>query len=454
MTDTVSTNRYLAGNYAPVSDELTVYDLPVDGTIPAELRGRFVRNGPNPITSPNPDTYHWFTGTGMLHGVRIEDGRATWYRNRWLRSADVTAALGEAQKGGPIFEGMDFAANTNVIGHAGRTLAIVEGGTRPYEVDDLLESIGPTDFGATLPGGFTAHPKLDPATGELHAMAYWWGWGNRVQYIVVGTDGRVRETRFVDTHGSPMMHDMSLTERFAVAFDLPVAFDMDAAMAGARFPYYWQQDYPARFGLVPRDGGDVRWVDIDPCYVFHPMNAFDDGDQLVIDAIRWQRMFDRRDDNGPLGRTPPTLTRWTIDTVTATARETTLDDHDQEFPRINETLTGRRHRYGYAAVNLGDDRGGIIKHDLGNGSSETVDFGPGSGNGANEAVFIPAGAAGDGAEDDGWLMSIIYDASDDTSSLVILAAQDIAAGPVATVHLPRRVPFGFHGNWLPDTRPS
>src|SRR5438309_2867037 len=302
-----SGKRYLEGNYAPVREELTVADLPVTGRIPGHLDGRSLRNGPNPVVDPDPATYHWFLGTGMVHGIRLRDGRAEWYRNRWVRSADVAEALGEQPRPGPVHAGFDFAANTHVIGHAGRTLAIVEGGPRPYELTDDLDTVGPCDFDGTLPGGYTAHPLRDPDGGELHAVSYYWGWGNRVQYTVIGTDGRVRRVVDVDVHGSPMMHAFSLTERHVVIYDLPVTFDLDRAMSVAPkavarpmrwlagrfagrpvpapvasrvarragngvFPYSWDPTYPARVGVLPRDGeaGDVRWLDVEPCYVFHP----------------------------------------------------------------------------------------------------------------------------------------------------------------------------------------
>ena len=186
--------------------EETLADLPVEGTLPAHLDGRYLRNGPNPVGPVDPTTYHWFTGTGMVHGLRLRSGRVEWYRNRWVRSADVADALGEARRPGPVHAGMDFAANTNVIGHAGRTFAIVEGGGRPYELTDQLDTVGPCDFDGTLPGGYTAHPHRDPATGELHALSYYWGWGDRVQYSVLDVDGHVRTGLDDGPRGSARHH--------------------------------------------------------------------------------------------------------------------------------------------------------------------------------------------------------------------------------------------------------
>src|SRR3954471_8711462 len=139
-------NRYLEKNYAPVREEVTITDLDVTGTLPAQLDGRYLRNGPNPVTAPDPAAYHWFSGDGMVHGVRLRDGKAEWYRNRFVRSAAVAGVLGEAVRPGPVHADMDFAANTNVIGHAGRTFAIVEAGARPYELTEELDTIGPCDL--------------------------------------------------------------------------------------------------------------------------------------------------------------------------------------------------------------------------------------------------------------------------------------------------------------------
>jgi carotenoid cleavage dioxygenase len=387
----------------------------------------------------------------MVHGLRLRGGRAEWYRNRYVRNPETATALGEVPPSSGVAPhgGMDFAANTNVIAHAGRTLAIVEAGGRPYELTDELETVGIADFEGTLPNGFTAHPKLDPTTGELHAVCYWWGFGNQVQYVVVGPDGRVTRAEMIPTLGATMLHDMSLTERYAVVYDQPVVFDLDLAQA-ERFPYSWAEDYPIRLGLVPRDGSatDTTWFELEPGYVFHPMNAYDEGDRVVLDVVRHPRMFDTRL-NGP-DEGPPSLWRWTLDRTSGKALEEQLDDRGQEFPRVDERRVGRRHRFGYAAgagdlVTGGDPVGGLVKHDLVAGSSEFHAFGPG--NGAAEGVFVPRSA--DAAEDDGWVMALVYDADRGASDLVVLDAQDFSGEPVARVHLPVRVPFGFHGNWIP-----
>ncbi|MEY2437094.1 MAG: carotenoid cleavage oxygenase [Acidimicrobiaceae bacterium] len=443
-------NRYLENNYAPVSAEITDTELAVTGTIPDHLDGRYLRNGPNPVVAPDPAAYHWFTGDGMVHGLRLRDGKAEWYRNRFVRSAAVAAALGEPVRPGPVHADMDFAANTNVIGHAGRTFAIVEAGARPYELTDELDTIGPVDLEGTLPGGYTAHPKRDPKTGELHAVSYYWGWGNKVQYSVIGTDGRVRHTVDVETTGSPMIHDCSLTESSVVIYDLPCVFDLELAMSGKSLPYRWDPEYPARLGVLPRDGdaADVRWYDIEPCYVFHPLNAYDDGDRIVLDVVRHPKMF-AANQLGP-NEGKPTLDRWTIDTSAGKVLEERIDDRGQEFPRVDERVVGRRHRFGYSVGATQDSKGDVdlmdntvLKHDMVKGTTQAATFG--SGASAGEFVFVPREAGA--AEDDGVLMGFVHRSETDRSDLVLLDAATLET--VAEIHLPSRVSHGFHGNWVP-----
>jgi carotenoid cleavage dioxygenase-like enzyme len=440
-------NAYLEGNFAPVTEEVTAFELPVRGSIPEELHGRYLRIGPNPVTPPEPEQYHWFTGSGMVHGVRLRGGRAEWYRNRFVRSDDVTAAKGWPETPGPRPAMGSNVANTNVIGHAGRTWAIVEAGGLPVELTYELETVARSNFDGTLPGSFSAHPKRDPVNGELHAVAYYWEWPY-VQYLVVGTDGRVKKRVDVPVADGPMMHDLAITETQVVLFDLPVTFSLDAVAAGAVFPYRWNPDHGARVGLLPRTGtaADVRWFDVELCYVYHPLNAFDASDgRVVVDVVRHPRMF-ATDLYGPNEGTP-SLERWTIDPSGGKVLEERLDDRGQEFPRMDERRLGREHRYGYTVSFLpGAVHGPLLKHDLASGTRLVHDYGPARA--TLEAVFVPR--ANDSAEDDGWVMSIVYDSSENRSDLVILDAQAFTDAPVAVVALPRRVPFGFHGNWVPD----
>src|SRR5271166_3483070 len=220
-------NPYLSGFLAPVTAEVTVTDLEVTGHIPEHLNGRYLSNGPNPISEVDPATYHWFSGDAMVHGVALRDGQASWYRNRWVRSPAVCAALGEPEPAGlnPRAGMLSVGPNTNVLTQGGRTLALVEGGGANYELTDELETVGSCDFDGTLFGGFTAHPHRDPATGELHAMSYSFARGRTVQYSVIDVQGRARRTVDIEVSGSPMMHDFSVTDKYVVIYDLPVTFD-------------------------------------------------------------------------------------------------------------------------------------------------------------------------------------------------------------------------------------
>ena len=444
----MSQNPYLAGNFAPIEDESTAFDLPVTGEIPPELNGRLLRIGPNPIY-PNPEVHHWFLGSGMVHGLRLREGRAEWYRSRYVRDDRVVAAKHWPPVAGPVgsLQLGEGVSNTNVMAHAGKILTLVEAGNLPVEIDFELETVGRTNFGGTLPGGLSAHPHRDPDTGELHAAAYSPLW-HHVQYVVIDAAGAVRKTVDVPLPGQPMIHDCMITRNYFIVLDLPVILDPAVAEAGFAFPYKWHPEYGARVGLLPREGtaDQVSWHEVEPCYVFHPMNAYEDEQgRVVMDVVRHARMFDQ-DMRGP-GDGISTLDRWTIDRNKTTVHEHRLDDSPQEFPRLDERLTGKPYRYGYTAdLPEFNAMGGIKKYDFDKGTFEI--HGEGPSRVFLEPVFVPR--TPESAEDDGWIMAYVYDKTSDKSDVVIIEAQDFAAGPVATVHLPTRVPYGFHGNWVAD----
>jgi len=439
----MSENQYLSGNFAPVDEERTDLELEVTGQIPAELSGRLLRIGPNPI-APDPETYHWFTGNGMVHGVRLREGRAEWYRNRFVLDDEIVAARGLSPVAGPDREMLGGGvANTNIIGHAGKTYAIIEAGNLPVEVTDELETVARVDFGGTLPGGFTAHPKRDPDTGELHCAVYS-PMFEQIQYVVVGTDGKVNRVVDVPVPGRPMVHDCALTENYFILLDLPVILDPET---GSSFPFGWHPEYGARVGLLPRNGqaDEVVWCEVDACFVFHPLNAYEDEDgRVVLDVIRHPKMF--ATDTHGLNEGVPTLDRWIVDPRGGKVKEARLDDRGQEFPRMDERRISKPYRYGYTTSFEEVGFGGIYKHDLKDSKVEIHDEGPARH--FMEPVFVPR--SDDADEDDGWVMTYVYDAPSNKTDVVIQHAQDFSGAPVATIHLPARVPFGFHGNWLPD----
>ncbi|MFI6018836.1 carotenoid oxygenase family protein [Streptomyces sp. NPDC051287] len=448
MTEETTLPLYLRGRFAPVAEERTARDLTVRGTLPPELDGRYLRNGPNPL--PGEDKGHWFTGPGMLHGIRLRDGRAEWYRNRWIRTRELDGHPFVREDGS-----VDLAAtpgNTHVVRHADRVLALCEVGL-PYWVTPSLETVGPYDFGGRLTTSMTAHPKEDPVTGELHLF----GTGFAPPFLTyhrVTAAGELLDSRPVAVPGPTMMHDFAITEHHIVWMDLPVVFDPRLAGRGG-MPYRWDDGHGARLGVMSRTPGstDVRWFDIDPCYVFHVGNAHEDErGRIVLDAVRYDRVgFGRAwgdigGSTGPAGTPEPgrarataVLYRWTLDPATGRVTESLLDDRDAEFPTHDETLTGRANRYLYTV-----SADGIAKHDLtGGGSGLHATPGPRH---AGEAVFVPA--ADGGAEDEGWLLSLVSDDDGAAGELLVLDARELSVQ--AVVELPYAVPAGFHGSWLPE----
>lgn len=427
---------FLRGNYAPVADELTESNLPVHGAIPAELDGWYLRNGPNPRQA----SAHWFTGDGMIHGVRIEDGQAKWYRNRWVRTDSFVEDFGLYNADGTR-NLRSSVANTHVVNHAGRTLALVES-SLPYEITNDLETLGAYDFGGKLVDSMTAHPKICPTTGEMHFFGYGNIFAPHVTYHRADANGELIVNRPVDVPALTMMHDFALTASHVIFLDLPIVFDLDNAMkANDDMPYRWDDDYGARLGVLRRDDpfGAVRWFDIDPCYVFHVANAYDDGNSIVLQAVRYPELW--RADGG--FDADGMLWCWTIDLSTGRVTERQLDDRAVEFPRIDDRLATLPARY---AVSVGDGR--LVRYDLTTGAGVEHVFGtPEAPGGPGEAVFVPS-TSGAADESSGWYLGYVYDPARDGSDLVIIDASDFSGPPVARIQLPQRVPYGFHGNWI------
>jgi carotenoid cleavage dioxygenase-like enzyme len=435
---------YVTGNFGPVEIETTTFDLEVVGRIPEALTGRLLRIGPNPVGDIDLAHHHWFVGTGMAHGLRLRDGKAVWYRSRFVKDAAMAAAFGQQPITGPGQGHRDRSVNTNFMSVGGKLCAIVEAGNLPVELDYELESVARTDFSGTLEAGFTAHPKYDPLTGEQHALAY--EPGEPVRYISVGRDGRATTKARIDLPHMPLIHDVAFTAAFIVVPDLPVTFQPENARA--QFPWIWDERRDSRIGLLPRDGDATRiqWFEAPRCFIFHFVNAYDEGDLTIIDLVRHPRMFDA-DHNGP-NEGVPVLVRWTLDRRSGRLSEIGIDDFGNEFPRINGRFGGQAYRYAYTAHWGQDVRfGPAMKHDMISGTTETHDYGPDRV--TLEPVFVRRLDAK--AEDDGWIMSYVFDGNRNLSDVVILDAQDFGGDPVATIRLPVRVPFGFHGGWAPDT---
>ncbi|WP_210746825.1 carotenoid oxygenase family protein [Nocardia speluncae] len=436
-----------------MKDEVTAYDLPVTGRLPTDLDGRYLRVGPNPLGIEVPDTHFWAFGAGMVHGVRIRGGRAEWYRNRWVRSAEVSGALDRMRRGlePPAF--LPPSPNIHVLRHAGRTVALTEAGGLPHELGHELDTLGEFPLAATPEGSSAnAHSKVDPRTGDLHSVAYVLG-RPFAQYVVTDSAGAITRTADIALPGAlPFLHDFALSENFVVVFDIPLIFDMDAMR------FRWDATHQAQVGVLPRAGGPVRWFPVESYYLSHVLNAYDDGSTITVDLIAAEGPVDVADP----GAIEPRLDRWTIDLRTGRLDQQCTDDRAQDFPRVNDAYASRPYRYGYSAVSpvyglrAGSDgpRSGkapinvLIKHDLLRGTAEEHRFGNDAAVG--EAAFA-ADPGGNRNEDAGYLMAYVADPDRGASDLVILSAQDFAGPPVARIHLPVRVPLGFHGNWIPET---
>ena len=426
---------WLKDNFAPVFEEVTETDLKVTGEIPKALNGRLLRNGANPQSGFSD---HWFLGNGMLHGVEIRDGNANWYRNRYVKTplfldpeADVMASLRDMTRS---------SANTHVIHHAGKIMALEEGHW-PFVVSDELETIGPHNYDGKLKGSMTAHPKTCSETGELISFGY----GMTEPYLTyhrTSASGELLQVEDITVKAATMIHDFNITRNHVIFMDLPALWNLEG-MATTGLPILWDESYGARLGVMPRDGtdADVTWYEINPCYVFHPLNAYEDGNNIIIDVCRME------DTMKPGSNSPPMLYRWVIDQDKGTVSETQLDDRMVDFPRVCDSVVGQKYRFGYTAAFAPSlpVAEGFIKYDMDNNSSEFHNLNGGQG---SEPVFVkdPDGTS----EDDGWVLSYVYQPGDNKSEIVIVDSRAFEKEPVARIHLPVRVPAGFHGNWVPD----
>jgi len=457
-------NPFLRGNFGPWRMEGDAADLEVIGEIPRGLAGTYYRNGPNPAFEPIAP-YHWFDGDGMIHAIRIENGRAS-YRNRWVKSDGLAE---ERAAGKALFPGLTSpalaesprfknTANTNIVFHAKRLLALVESSLPTELAADTLETIGVYDFGGKLTTAMTAHPKMDPETGEMLFFGYS-PFPPFLTYHVADASGALVASESIDVAWPSMIHDFAITRDHVLFILPPIVFSLENLAAGKPL-FSWEPDRGARIGVMRRRGPNagnagIRWIETDPCFVFHPMNAYDDGARIVLDVARYERLvfLTPKDARDPAwgDKNVAKLHRWTIDLEAGGLRSQPLDDEDGEFPRVDERRVGRRHRFGYSAATgpEGNAAGlpafsAIRKYDLERGTIETRAFGAGSG--AGEPLFLPRHEGAD--EDDGYVMTLVYDGERGASDFYVLDARDLRGEPIAKIRLPHRVPYGFHGNWV------
>lgn len=442
-------NDFLEGPYAPVNYERVETQLDVIGRIPKELNGTYMRIGPNPLHVKNPATYHWFTGDGMVHAVKIKNGQFEWYRNRWVGTDRIQDAFARPRAPGAR-NGIAQEVNTNIIGHNGRIWALVEAGALPVELDAELNTIKHGLFDSNKVAPFSAHPHLDPETGELHTITYSPTHLNHIEYVVVNAEHQVIKSQRIPMKRQPMIHDCALTQKYVLIFDFPVLFSKTSLLKGSKFPYVWKDKSYARVGLLPRDGtpADIKWFKLDqPCMAFHSCNAFDQDDgSVVLDLVVHPKIFPQGAVGPELSTT--TFERWTFKPNSSKVEQQILSNALQEFPRFDERLSTKPYRFAYA-IDASQDFNKpryLYRHDVLSGETIAREFPAGVGPG--EVNFVPRHQ--NAAEDDGWLLTYVMNNNTKTSDFVILDAKDILAEPVAVVKLPWLLPFGFHSNWVPD----
>ncbi len=470
------TNPMLSGPWEPWPMEGEIGDCAVAGEIPRDLAGALYRNGPNPQFAPT-GSYHFFFGDGMIHAFDFEDGHCR-YRNGFVRTPRFEA---ERAAGMPLFgnffegEAPDARAagvpngpaNTNIVWHAGRLLALVEGGLPPVELDpDTLETRGVFDFGGKLrrpvspgfakllgidpakgaDGIFTAHPKLDPESCEMLAFGYS-AVPPFLMYIVIGADGKLRRHDPIDTPYPSMVHDF-ITTREHVLFPIFPATLRPERMARGESVLGWEPDLGTRIGVMPRSGGnaDVQWFETDPCYVFHPLNGHTEGRRIIAEVAQYPRLPLPLPGEGPDLVSNASLVRWTLDLDAGTVKQEPLDDRVVEFPRFDERRTGLDYRYGFVGSGAQGAIHGfnqLVRYDLHTGATTVHELG--LRDAVGEPVFVPRTPTA--PEGQGYLLALAYRGEENRSDLLILDAENLDREPLAVVKLPHRVPAGFHGNW-------
>jgi carotenoid cleavage dioxygenase-like enzyme len=436
------------GNFKPVSEEVTLDSLKVEGTIPPELNGLYVRNGTN---SSSGISDHFFGGDGMMHGLRLEGGQAKWYRNRYV---DTPVYRKESSGfGAPKPEATTSAVS--LLYHGGELMSLGEFGY-PYLIDpNDLTTKGAFNYDGKLTGNMTAHPRIDPATGELLFFGY-----NVMEpyltYMRADASGNMLQVEPITLTGPSMIHDFAVTDKYVVFMEMQVRFSWLSAISGSGLPFKWDDSAPCRFGVMPRTGtdADVKWFDVPSCFVFHIMNSFDQGDEVVVDAARYDQLWVTGSHDF---FHPARLSRFSMNMKTGKTSVEEVYERAMEFPQVNREYWTRPYRYGYSVVvdekndapeRIENAAGGLRKYDLQTGEIDSYEPGPALTPG--EAVFIP-GAESGGGEDEGYLASFVYDKNTDTSAFCLFDATRVSAGPIARIPLPVRVPVGFHGVWVPDS---
>ena len=445
-----NTHPYLRGPWAPVADEQLVFDLEVEGRLPAGLDGVYVRTGPNPFPGRSGPRYHWLSGDGMVHGICLGGGRALWYRNRWVNAPDIARA--RLQAAPPAVDALvpDGTGNANAVTHAKR-LYVFSGMGLPYELSDSLETLAMTDFGGPMPAGSIPYPRFDPATGELHTLAYH---PERpyVRHHVIDGAGRMRVVRELPIDRPILVQDFGLTAAHLVIFDLPVCFNEEAMFEGEPLPYRWDRHGSARIGLVPRSGDPAatQWFEIDACWIPRVAAVRDQSDRTIVEVIQRPALFDRDlrgDDEGS-----PSLQRFTLEPRRGRIAHEVVDADEQDLPcRDGRTPPGCDDLYWTLGITPVEGRhppagDRLLQHRT--GRDERRAYALPRGWRLSSPTFVPAHDRS--ARGSGWLVAFAHSTNDPKSRFMVFDSSRPDLGPVASVLIPARIPFGFSGCWVPS----
>ena len=458
--------RYLEGSFMPIDEERVIEmdQMTVIGELPADLNGIYVRNGPNQRHEP-VSKYHRYDGDGMLHALAFKDGNVT-YRNKWIRTAPFVEeeAAGQGIYHGMLGNGRSLhpempvkeTANTDVVLHGGKIIAMWYLAGEPYLVDPhTLETLGDYDFNGQRANKVSAHGKTDENTDEFVFFDY----GREAPYMhcgVVNAAGDVTNLVPVELPGPRMPHDMWMSSKHTILHDMPLVWD-EAAYKAGRTKLKFEQTWPTRFAVVPRHGDapDIRWVEFEPCYILHTINAWEDGDWLHMTGHRIEPFLDSKGNpdlasiTTIMGRHKlnARLYRWSVNLATGDTREGKLDDKwNAEFPTWNNGAMGKPMKYAYCTHIVTDPVvhfDGLIKYNIETGASQY--YCEGEDYTYSEAPFAPADNAEE--EDEGYLISFVRNEKAEQSEVHIFYARDIESGPVCKLILPCRVPEGFHATW-------
>ncbi|KAI3498165.1 hypothetical protein L1887_33934 [Cichorium endivia] len=495
MYDSSQPHHWLSGNFAPVVDETPPYkDLPVVGHLPECMNGEFVRVGPNPKFTPVAG-YHWFDGDGMIHGLRIKDGKATYLSrfvktsrlaqeeffggSKFMKIGDLKGLFGllmvQMQMLRTKLKVLDLSfgqgtGNTALIYHHKKLLALSEG-DKPYAIkvmeDGDLQTLGLMDYDKRLSHTFTAHPKIDPITGEMFTFGYAQA-PPYVTYRVISKDGVMNDPVPITIAEPVMMHDFAITENYAIFMDLPLYFRPKEMVKEKKLIFQFDSTKKARFGILPRYAKNelqIKWFELPNCFIFHNANAWEEGDEVVLITCRLQNPNLDMVGGGvkeKLENFANELYEMRFNMETGLASQKKLSESAVDFPRVNECYTGRKQRYVYATrLDSIAKVTGIVKFDLhaepetgktkleiGGNIPGIYDLGPAKF--GSEAIFVPKKHGFDSEEDDGYLIFFTHDETTGKSSVTVIDAKTMSPDPVAVVPLPHRVPYGFHAFFVTE----